>query len=86
MLISDNNRKNVNFSIPEVIRCLVWCTILLMLLLLKYIYPNNSFVMTYFTGVYQFLEIITLFIFLLIVEDLISKKKHRGKNSSPGEY
>ena len=81
MLISNgNNGKNINLSSAEVTRLTIWCIILSMLFLLKYIFSDNQFVMTYFKGIYNFLSIIAFLIFVWSVEIFISKNKRPGEN------
>jgi len=45
------------------------------LFLLKYIYPGNSFVLKYFSGLSQFILIILYFFLMWFIDGLIRKKK-----------
>jgi polyferredoxin len=45
------------------------------LFLLKYIYPGNSFVLKYFSGLSQFILIILYFLLLWFIDGLIRKKR-----------
>jgi len=72
--MNNNGPKNISLTYTEVIRLLIWCVIAGTLFLLKYLFPNNEFVMTYFKGVYGFIVIVAFFIFVWRVEVFIAKK------------
>ena len=73
--MSNDSPKIINLTYTEFIRLLIWCVIAGTLFLLKYLFPNNEFVMTYFKGVYGFIVMVAFFIFVWRVEVFIAKKK-----------
>lgn len=78
-----DNHKKVSISFGELIRALLWCIILSALLVLKYIFPGNQFVTTYFKGLYSFLSIIVFLFFVWRVEVFIAKKRKKATKGAP---
>lgn len=80
MRVNKNNKShNIKLTGVEVIRLVVWLIIISILFLLKYIFPTNQVVMTYFKGFYSFLSIILFILIVWRVEVIISKKKRKKR-------
>lgn len=74
-----NKNKDIKLTLFDVIRLVIWLFVISMLFFMKYLFPTNKFVMTYFIGVYNFLSIILFLIVMWRVELIFSKKKCREK-------
>lgn len=68
----------------DIIRLGIAFIILGAFLFLKYIFPNNPFIMKYFSGVYGMIGIVVFFILLWRIEVSIARKRKRKEKEDNG--